>query len=84
MTLILITHDMDIARTYTTHSLVLNNGDLVYDGSTQALFDGVRPVERWGLKQPVLSRICALMKVKEVRTPADLCAKLVLKEGVKP
>lgn len=83
MTLILITHDMDIARTYTTHSLVLKDGDLVYDGSTQELFDGKRPVEEWGLKQPALSKICALLKVKGVRTPEELCSRLVPKEGVK-
>jgi energy-coupling factor transport system ATP-binding protein len=81
MTLVLITHDMDIARTYTTHSLVLNNGELVYDGSTQELFNGIRSIDKWGLKQPVLSRICALMKVRGVHTPEDLCQKLVLKGG---
>ena len=36
MTLILITHDMDIARTYST-GLVLSHGDLVYDGLTAEL-----------------------------------------------
>ena len=44
LTLILITHDMEIARQYTTHSLVLHDGQLVYDGSTRDLFDGERPL----------------------------------------
>ena len=83
MTLLLITHDMDIARTYTTRSLVLHNGDLVYDGTTDELFDGKRPVEEWGLKQPVLARICSLLQVKGVHTPEELCGRLTLKEGGK-
>ena len=81
MTLILITHDMDIARTYTTRALVLSHGDLVYDGLTAELFDGKRPIEAWGLKQPILSRICAQMKVTGVTTPEELCSKLALKGG---
>lgn len=42
ITLILITHDMEIARKYTTHALVLHDGQLVYDGKTRELFDGRR------------------------------------------
>ncbi|UQT40960.1 hypothetical protein M5E89_00655 [Acidaminococcus intestini] len=46
MTLILITHDMDIARTYTTRALVLSHGDLVYDGLTAELLTASVPLRR--------------------------------------
>ena len=81
MTLILITHDMEIARKFTTHALVLHDGQLVYDGKTGNLFDGKRPIEEWGLKQP-LSRLGALFGV-QADSPEDLCSKIQPKEGAK-
>lgn len=80
LTLILITHDMEIARQYTTHSLVLHDGQLVYDGSTRDLFDGERPIEEWGLKQPVLARLGALFKVR-AGSPEELCTLVERKGG---
>ena len=78
MTLILITHDMEIARKYTNHALVLHDGSLVYDGKTQDLFDGKRPIGEWGLQQPVLSRLNALFGVR-AESPEGLCALLQCK-----
>lgn len=83
MTLILITHDMEIARKYTQHALVLHDGSLVYDGKTADLFDGKRPIEKWGLKQPVLSRLNALFGVQAESTE-DLCGLLQLKKTAAP
>ena len=80
MTLILITHDMEIARKFTTPALVLHDGQLVYDGKTADLFDGERPIEEWGLKQPVLARLGALFGVA-ADSPEDLCSKIQPKEG---
>ena len=82
ITLILITHDMEIARKYTTHALVLHDGQLVYDGKTRELFDGRRPIEEWGLKQPVLARLGALFGV-DADSPEVLCDRLELKEAPK-
>ncbi|WP_416181258.1 energy-coupling factor ABC transporter ATP-binding protein [Acidaminococcus timonensis] len=82
ITLILITHDMEIARKYTTHALVLHDGQLVYDGKTKELFDGRRPIEEWGLKQPVLARLGALFGV-DADSPEVLCDRLELKEAPK-
>ncbi len=82
MTLILITHDMEIARKYTDHALVLHDGQLVYDGKTAELFDGQRPIGEWGLRQPVLARLGALFHV-EADSPEALCRQLQLKEGGK-
>ena len=82
ITLILITHDMEIARKFTTHALVLHDGQLVYDGKTGDLFDGKRPIGEWGLKQPVLARLSALFNVM-ADSPEDLCEKIQPKEGAK-
>lgn len=46
MTLILITHDMDVAELITTRALVLSHGDLVYDGLTAELLTASVPLRR--------------------------------------
>lgn len=80
MTVILITHDMEIAREFTQRSLVLNNGDLVYDGKTSELFDGVKDLTGWGLFQPPLARLGAAFGLN-IADPKDFCDNLVLKGG---
>ncbi len=83
ITLILITHAMEIARKYTKRSLVLYDGDMVYDGSTDELFDGVRDLKPWGLSQPPLATLGAVFGIKAFDTEA-FCNKLELKGvGVK-
>lgn len=44
ITLILITHDMEIARKFTTHALVLHDGQLVYDGKPGICSTGSGPL----------------------------------------
>ena len=51
----------------------------MYDGRTKELFDGKRPIEKWGLKQPVLARLGALFGV-EADSPEALCDQLELKK----
>ena len=80
ITIILITHDMEIAREFTQRSLVLNNGDLVYDGKTSELFDGVKDLTGWGLFQPPLAKLGATFGLKVLKT-TDFCDNLVLKGG---
>ena len=78
ITIILITHDMEIARKFTKRSLVLHDGDLVYDGPTEELFDGVKDLKPWGLTQPPLAKLGAAFGIKAMET-ADFCAGLELK-----
>ena len=76
MTIILITHDMEVVRRYARRAVVLTDGRLVFDGTPQQLFEGGQPVERWGLVRPVVSVLGAEFGVT-ARTPAELCAQLV-------
>ncbi|MEA5091560.1 Energy-coupling factor transporter ATP-binding protein EcfA2 [bioreactor metagenome] len=81
ITIILITHDMNIARQYTQRALVLHNGDLVFDGATADLYDGKSELNEWGLKQPIIATLSATFGV-EAQTAEEFCEKLHLKEGV--
>lgn len=58
-TIILITHDMDIVRRYAKRSIVLTDGQLVFDGTPQDLFENGHQVERWGLRRPLVSALAA-------------------------
>lgn len=57
ITIILITHDMDVACKFTKRSIVLKEGSLVFDGKTKDLFDGTKPLAFWGIGMPVLTHL---------------------------
>ena len=78
ITIILITHDMEIARKYTKRSLVLFDGDLVFDGATEKLFDGIKDLAPWGLTQPPLAKLGAVFGINALETAA-FCNGLELK-----
>ncbi len=80
ITIILITHDMNIARLYTQRALVLHEGNLVFDGATVELFDGVRDISSWGLSQPVLAKLAGHMGI-EALTVEAFCGQIALKAG---
>lgn len=80
ITIILITHDMNIARLFTKRALVLHAGELVFDGKTEDLFNGTRDIAVWGLKQPILAQLGAKMDLTAL-TPEQFCEQVVLKAG---
>ena len=80
ITIILITHDMNIARLYARRAIVLHNGDLVFDDAPSELFNGSRDLTDWGLQQPTMAALSVAFGLS-VLLPADFCAQLVLKEG---
>ncbi|MGM9569282.1 MAG: energy-coupling factor ABC transporter ATP-binding protein [Phascolarctobacterium sp.] len=63
ITVVLISHDMDIVRRYAKRALVLHNGRKVYDGTPKELFDGSQPVERWGLRRPTVAALASALGV---------------------
>ncbi|MDY4920704.1 MAG: energy-coupling factor ABC transporter ATP-binding protein [Phascolarctobacterium sp.] len=70
ITIVLISHDMDIVRRYAKRTIVLHNGRKVYDGTPIELFNGSQPVERWGLARPTVCSLAAVLGV-EAATPRE-------------
>ncbi len=79
VTIILITHDMDVVRRYAKRTIVLTDGKLVFDGTPKELFEGVTPVENWGLRRPLVSVLSAEFGL-EAGSCQEFCAALK-KEG---
>ena len=63
ITVVLISHDMDIVRRYAKRAIVLHHGRKVYDGTPANLFDGSQPVERWGLRRPTVAALASALGV---------------------
>ena len=70
ITVVLISHDMDIVRRYAKRAIVLHNGRKVFDGSPKVLFNGSQPVERWGLRRPTVATLASALGV-EAATAAE-------------
>ena len=86
ITIVLISHDMDVVRRYAKRAIVLKDGDLVYDGTPTELFGGAYAVEEWacagrrrllggslGLRRRHPRSSAACWCGKELRTDADQC-----------
>ena len=50
-TIIMITHDMDIAYKYSTRMIVMNEGNVIYDGKKENLFKN-EDFEKYNLEKP--------------------------------
>lgn len=79
ITIMLISHDMDIVRRYAKRAIVLHYGKKVFDGTPLELFDGSQPVERWGLRRPTVASLASMVGI-DAATPAEFCAKVTTKE----
>lgn len=82
ITIVLISHDMDIVRRYAKRAIVLHYGKKVFDGTPRELFDGSQPVERWGLRRPTVASLAAMVGI-DAATPAEFCAKVTAREVAK-
>ena len=49
VTIILVTHDMELVERYARRVIVMAEGPVAFDGSVKSLFDGTRPLADWGL-----------------------------------
>lgn len=71
-TVIIITHDMNTVYKYSTRVLVMNQGELVYDGSAGKLFKSDN-LEKWNLDLPEIIEITRdleeKMNIKFKETP---------------
>lgn len=57
ITILLVTHDMEILARYGRRVIVMAAGEKVFDGSVTDLFSGKYDVKAWGLTEPVAARI---------------------------
>lgn len=75
ITIVLISHDMDVVRRYAKRAIVLKGGNLVYDGTPTQLFSGEFCVEDWGLRHPTVAALAGKFGFLAA-TAAEFCAGL--------
>ncbi len=73
ITIVLISHDMDIVRRYAKRAIVLHQGRKVFDGAPKELFGGGYAVEEWGLRRPTVASLATALGI-EAATAAELVA----------
>ncbi len=80
ITIILITHDMEIAARYAKRAIVLHRGHLAFDGSPEDLFDGTKPLESWGLYRPTIMTLAGALGIS-AKDSAEFVSKIVRRAG---
>ena len=63
-TIIMISHDMDIVAKYSNRIIVMENGNLAYDGPKRALFEDVERLHKLNLDLPTSAYLAIELKKK--------------------
>ncbi|WP_018084354.1 energy-coupling factor ABC transporter ATP-binding protein [Desulfurispora thermophila] len=66
-TIIMVTHDLELALSYTRRAIVLQDGRIVVDGPTRSILARSETLHAAGLEQP---QICRLASMLQKRFPA--------------
>ena len=82
MSILLVTHDMDILAEYASRVLVLEAGGIGFFGKPADLFENAARTEALGLEVPEAVRISKEMGLPLCLTPADIYKQLTRREQV--
>jgi energy-coupling factor transport system ATP-binding protein len=80
LTVLLVTHDMELLTRYTRRVVVLADGRKVFDGDVASLFAGGSDLKKWGLRAPAavnISRELAGCGVPPAMLPGELQRHIV-------
>ena len=72
VTIVLVSHDMTEVATLANRLYVLNNGRLVMQGTPRTVFAQGDALRAWGLAQPPLSELLALLRKQGLAIPAGI------------
>ncbi len=65
-TIIIVTHDMSVVAQYAKRVLVLDEGELVYDGDKQDLFENIERLKKFNLDLPFASLLAVKLKERSL------------------
>ena len=63
-TIIIITHDMNVVANYSNRTIVLNQGNIVFDGTPKDLFNNKDCLKEFNLDLPYISKVAESLKEK--------------------
>lgn len=87
ISILLVTHNMELLLEYTRRTVVMHQGGKVFDGPTEQLFfDPKNELEKWGLRIPVAADVARKLpeEITATRTVEDLVGKIRSKMGGEP
>jgi len=71
-TVILITHDMNIAAEYANRTIVMKSGEIFLDGPTRDVFSGLEDLREAYIEPPVVTRLSLDLRRKGINIPVML------------
>lgn len=83
VTVIMVTHDMNLLLDYIPRTIVISSGKKVFDGSTGELFKNSIQLKEWGLQEPSLISICREFGIGSASSLQELYNKLLMTVGEK-
>jgi len=80
MTILLITHDMELLLSFARRVIVLAAGTKVFDGDAGEMFAGGCDINSWGLREPAVVKICQGLRSLNI-SPPELIGKFTGRAG---
>ena len=72
-TIIIITHDMNVVANYSKRTIVLNQGNIVFDGTPKDLFNNKVCLKEYNLDLPYISKVAETLKEKGIYLSPNSC-----------
>ena len=82
-TVLLISHDMNIAARMADRIVVMNHGALAYDGTPREVFSHAAELQAMGLDIPASTAVAMRLREMGFDIPRDICMAAQLVEAVK-
>ncbi len=82
LTIILVTHSMEDVASYADRVLVLNKGELAYDGTTREVFRHYRELEKMGLAAPQVTYVVQRLRDEGIPISEDVTTVAEAKEAI--
>lgn len=79
ISILLVTHDMELMLAYTRRAVVLHQGNKVFDGPTEKLFfDPINTLAEWGLRTPTVVAVAQNLpdEIPAARTVEELAGSI--------
>lgn len=65
-TIIIVSHDMNLVANYSKRTIVLDEGQIVFDGKTRDLFNNYQQLEKLHLDLPYISKLALELKNRNI------------------
>lgn len=79
-TVVMVTHDMEHVLDYCDHVIVLDQGEIIYEGSVRSFFENRRLLDTLDIVKPLILRLHDTLSDKGFKVPVETDLKILVQK----